>query len=57
VLYNNICYIVAGSWSAVEKWSGNVVPKCYRKGGWADFKRQRMVKKNFAAEKVDYGPE
>jgi len=46
VLYNNICYIVAGSWSAVEKWSDHVVPKCCRKGGWAmTLKRQRMVKK------------
>jgi len=34
-----------------EKWSGHVVPKCCRKGGGYDFKRQRIQKK-FVAEKV-----
>ena len=29
--------VKTGSWSAFEKWSGHVVPKCCRKGegGWA----------------------
>ena len=38
---------VTGSQSAFEKWSGHVVPKCFRKG-WGgrgyDFKRQRILK-------------
>ena len=43
-------YVVAehrpGSWSAFEKWSGHVVPKCCHKGGGSyDFKKERMLKK------------
>ena len=42
-------YVVAehrpGSWSAFEKWSGHVVPKCCHKGGGYDFKKERMLKK------------
>jgi len=58
----------AGSLSAFEKWSGHVVPKCCRKGGLGyDFKRQRILKYIFVAEKwsghgqtsrtADYSPE
>ena len=55
-----------GSLSAFEKWSGQVVPKCCRKGLGYDFKRQRILKKISWQKKwsghgrtgrtADYGP-